>query len=79
MAGSLVGMKRRGLHSLFAVTTDTPPGHLIVQLAGQLVRPAGATLAGASYIPLAATDLGAYVQAAIQSKTEVVFPPCRRR
>jgi ABC-type branched-subunit amino acid transport system substrate-binding protein len=74
MAGSLVGMKRRGLHSLFVVTTDTPPGRLIVQLAGQLVRGAGVSLAGASYTPLAATDLGAYVQAAVQSKTEVVFP-----
>jgi hypothetical protein len=74
MAGSLVGMKRRGLHSLFVATTDTPPGRLIVQLAGQLVRAAGINLVGASYTPLAATDLNAYVQAAIQSKTEVVFP-----
>jgi branched-chain amino acid transport system substrate-binding protein len=74
MAGGIVGMKRRGLHSLFVVTLDTPPGHTLVQLAGQLVRAAEVTPAGASYIPSAAIDLTSYVQAAIQSKADVVFP-----
>src|SRR6266545_5719268 len=74
MAGGLVGMKRRGLRSLFIVTVDSPPGRGLLQLAGQLLRPAEVALAGQSFIPPAATDLTAYVQAAMESKAEVVFP-----
>jgi len=74
IAGGIVGMKRRGLRTLFIATSDTPPGRILSQTAGQLVRPAGITLAPPAYIPLAATDYTQYVQAAVQSKAEVVFP-----
>jgi ABC-type branched-subunit amino acid transport system substrate-binding protein len=73
IAGGLVGMRRRGLHTLYIATSDTPAGHIIVGLAGQLARLAGMSLAGASYVPLAATDLTPYVQDAVRSKTDVVF------
>jgi len=74
MAGGIVGIKRRGLHTMFVVTLDTPPGRTIVQLAGQLVRPAEIGMAGAAYVPAAASDLTSYVQAAMQSRADVVFP-----
>jgi ABC-type branched-subunit amino acid transport system substrate-binding protein len=73
MAGGLVGMRRRGLHTLYVATSDTPAGHIIVQLAGQLARAAGMSLAGAAYVPLAATDVTPYVQDAVRSKTDAVF------
>jgi ABC-type branched-subunit amino acid transport system substrate-binding protein len=74
IAGGIVGMKRRNLHSLFIATFDTPPGRLLVQTTGQLVRPAGITLATPAYAPIAATDFTQYIQAAMQSKADVVFP-----
>jgi len=73
-AGGIVGVKRRGLHSLFAVTIDTPAGRMLVGSVGQVAQAAGVALNGAAYIPEAATDVTAYVQAAIQSKADVVFP-----
>jgi ABC-type branched-subunit amino acid transport system substrate-binding protein len=74
LAGGVVGMQRRGLHSMFVVTLDTPPGRTLVQSTGLLARAGGIGLAGAAYIPAAASDLTSYVQAAIQSKAEVVVP-----
>jgi ABC-type branched-subunit amino acid transport system substrate-binding protein len=73
IAGGLVGMQRRRLHTVFVATSDTPPGHIIGQLAGQLARAAGMSLAGVAYVPLAATDVTPYVQDAVRSKTDVVF------
>lgn len=73
-AGGLVGMKRRNLHSLHIVTADSPSGRTLVQLAGGLMKAADINLSGASYIPMAATDFTPYVQAAMQSKADVVFP-----
>ncbi len=73
IAGGLVGMRRRGLHSIFIVTSDTPPGHLIVGLAGQLARAAGSALAGAAYVPVAATDVTPYVQEAVRAKPDMIF------
>ena len=76
IAGGLIGMRRRGLHSLFVVATDTPTGRLLVQQTGQFAAAAGLAMAGpgAAYPPLAAIDVGPYVQAAMQSKTDVVLP-----
>jgi branched-chain amino acid transport system substrate-binding protein len=73
MAGGIVGMKRRGLHALFMATLDSPPGRGLVQFAGGLVRSADINVVGAAYIPAAAADVSAYVQAAMQSKADVVF------
>ncbi len=74
MAGGIVGIKRRGLRSMFVVTVDVPPGRLQVQLAGQLLKAAQLETAGAAYIPAAATDFAPYVQAAMASKADVVYP-----
>jgi ABC-type branched-subunit amino acid transport system substrate-binding protein len=74
VAGGVVGMKRRGLHSLYVVTVDSPPGRTLVGLTGQLARAGEIAPVGASLVPIAATDLSVYVQAAMQSKADVVFP-----
>jgi len=73
-AGGIMGARRRGLHSLFAVTIDTPAGRTLVGSVGQVAKGAGIDIAGAAYIPEAASDLMPYVQAAIQSHADVVFP-----
>ena len=73
-AGGVVGMKRRGLRSLFPVTIDTPAARTAVQSLGLLTRAGGIDLAGAAYMPGAASDFTSYVQAAMQSKADVVFP-----
>lgn len=73
-AGGIVGVKRRGLRSIFAVTIDTPAGRTLVGSVGQVAQAAGVTLSGAAYVPEAASDLTAYVHAAVQSKADVVFP-----
>jgi ABC-type branched-subunit amino acid transport system substrate-binding protein len=73
-AGGIIGARRRGLHSLFPVTIDTPAGRTLVGEVDQVAKAAGMDPAGAAYIPEAATDLLPYVQAAIQSKADVVFP-----
>jgi ABC-type branched-subunit amino acid transport system substrate-binding protein len=73
-AGGLVGVKRRGLRSLFPITIDTPAGRSLVGSVSQVARAAGVDVPGAAYIPEAATDLMPYVQAAMQSKADVVFP-----
>jgi ABC-type branched-subunit amino acid transport system substrate-binding protein len=74
IAGGIVGLRRRGLHTLFPVTQDTPPGRILVQLAGQLAKAGDISVTGAAYIPPAASDLTTYVQAAIQSRADVVLP-----
>jgi ABC-type branched-subunit amino acid transport system substrate-binding protein len=73
-AGGIVGVKRRGLHSLFAVTIDTPAGRTLVGSVSQVAKAAGIDVTGSAYIPEAASNLTAYVQAAMQSKADVVFP-----
>jgi branched-chain amino acid transport system substrate-binding protein len=73
-AGGIIGARRRGLHSLFAVTIDTPAGRTLVGSVDQVAKAAGIEPAGAAYIPEAATDVLAYVQAAIQSRADIVFP-----
>jgi ABC-type branched-subunit amino acid transport system substrate-binding protein len=73
-AGGLVGVKRRGLHSLFPITIDTPAGRTLVGSVSQVAKAAGIDVPAAAYIPEAATDLMPYVQAAMQSKADVVFP-----
>jgi ABC-type branched-subunit amino acid transport system substrate-binding protein len=74
IAGELVGMKRRGLRSLFAITGDVQTGQTIIQMTAQLSRAAGVNLAGNALVPLAATDLTSYVHTAMQSKADLVFP-----
>lgn len=73
-AGCIVGARRRGLHSMFAVTIDTPAGRTLVESVGQVAKLAGIDMVGAAYIPEAASDLMPYVQEAMQSKADVVFP-----
>jgi ABC-type branched-subunit amino acid transport system substrate-binding protein len=74
MAGDLVGLRRRGLHTLFVVTVDTPPARTQFQLATTLLRAADVTVSGVAYLPAAATDFTPYVRAAMQSHADVVFP-----
>ncbi len=74
IAGGLVGMKRRNLQSLFIASSDTPSGRTTVPVATPLLKAAGITLSNSVSVPLGATDIGTYVQAAIQSKAQVVFP-----
>jgi ABC-type branched-subunit amino acid transport system substrate-binding protein len=62
------------MHTLFIVTQDSPPGRLLAGAAGQLAKAAEASEVGAAYIPSAATDFTPYVQEAMQSKADVVFP-----
>lgn len=72
LAGGVVGMLRRGLRSLLVVAVDTPAERQLAQLAGQLVRATGG-LSSTAFVPLAASDLTSYVQAAMQARTDVVF------
>jgi len=74
LAGDLVGVRRRGLHSLFVVTIDTPPARTQFQLAGALLKAADVAVAGVAYVPAAATDYVPYVRAAAQSRADVVYP-----
>jgi ABC-type branched-subunit amino acid transport system substrate-binding protein len=74
MAGGMVGMRRRGLHTLQVVTLDSPSGRTLAQLAGLLAHGAEIDLAAPSFLPAAAFDPTPYVQAAMQSKADVVFP-----
>jgi branched-chain amino acid transport system substrate-binding protein len=74
LAGGIVGMKRRGVHSLYTVTLDVPGGRTVVGLAAELARAGDVQPAGASFVPSAASDMTPYVQAAMQSKAGVVFP-----
>lgn len=72
--GQMFGVKRRGLHSVFAVTLDVPSGKLAVQLAEQGARAAGLTFVGAAYAPPATQDFTPYVRQAVQSGADVVYP-----
>jgi ABC-type branched-subunit amino acid transport system substrate-binding protein len=74
IAGSIFGAKRRGLHSFFLATYDTPPGRLEVQLARQIARTAGIDFVGEAYIPPQASDFTPYAQAAIQAHADVIWP-----
>jgi ABC-type branched-subunit amino acid transport system substrate-binding protein len=74
IAGGLVGMKRRGLQSLFIAWSDTPSGRTTVPVATPLLKAAGITLSDSVSVPPAATDIGMYVLAAMQSHAQVVFP-----
>lgn len=74
LAGGLVGMRLRNLRSLFVVTVDVPSGRVQLQYGAQVVRAAGVDLLGAAYIPSAATDLMPYIEAAIDSHAQVVYP-----
>jgi ABC-type branched-subunit amino acid transport system substrate-binding protein len=73
LAGGMVGMKRRNLGSLFIAAPDSPSGRTTVQLAGPVAKAAQVSLAS-TYVPVSASDLATYVQSAIQSKAQVVFP-----
>lgn len=74
IAGGLVGMKRRGLQSLFIAWSDTPSGRTTLPVATPLLKAAGITLSDSISVPPAATDIGMYVQAAMQSHAQVVLP-----
>jgi ABC-type branched-subunit amino acid transport system substrate-binding protein len=74
IAGSVFGTRRRGLHSFFLATYDTPPGRLEVEFAKQIARAAGVEFAGQAYIPPAASDFTPYAQAAVQAHADVVWP-----
>jgi branched-chain amino acid transport system substrate-binding protein len=78
VAGGLVGMRRRGFQSLFIAWSDTPSGRSTVPTATALLKAAGITLADSTSVPLAASDIGPYVQAAIQSRAQVVLPSLSR-
>lgn len=72
--GDVLGIKARGLHSLFVVTLDTPSGQLAAALASQAARAVGIQMLGATYAPQAAGDFTTYVQAAEQAHPDVVWP-----
>ncbi|MBO0687321.1 MAG: ABC transporter substrate-binding protein, partial [Candidatus Dormibacteraeota bacterium] len=72
--GDVIGIKARGLHSLFVVTLDTPSGQLTAALAAQAARAVGIQMLGVAYAPQAAADFTPYVQAAQQSHADVVWP-----
>jgi hypothetical protein len=73
VAGGIVGMKRRGLQSLFVAASDSPSGHNTVMLADKVTK-AGQVSLSSTFVPVSAADLSAYIKAAMQSKAEVVFP-----
>jgi ABC-type branched-subunit amino acid transport system substrate-binding protein len=74
LAGAIYSMKRRGLHSIFVVAYDQPTGKVADMQIRNVAARAGVDFAGDVYMPSAAGTFGPYVQAAIQSKADVLVP-----
>jgi branched-chain amino acid transport system substrate-binding protein len=72
--GQVFGAKRRGLHSLYIVSLDTPAGQLAISFASMAARAAGIQVVGAAFAPAATADFTPYVRAAMQAHADVVWP-----
>jgi branched-chain amino acid transport system substrate-binding protein len=63
IAGEILQVKRRGLHSVFFLGPDEPPGVLDAGWTRLVARAAGIDFAGQSLVPTVASNLFPYVQA----------------
>jgi ABC-type branched-subunit amino acid transport system substrate-binding protein len=73
IAGEILDVKRRGLHSVFFLSPDEPPGVALAAWARLVAKAAGIDYAGQSLALTVASDLSSYVRSAIQSRADVVL------